>query len=182
MGHNSNSNSGQSFNQRLLGELNTLYRTARFLTGDAALAEDIVQEVSLKAIQGQPSFRPNADFRPWIFTILRNTLTDYYRRQNSRPVIVSLEMDDVPEPVADDLPDKAIFDYVLDEEIEQALLELPEQMRLAVLLADVEQFSYKEIAQVLDWPLGSVMSRLHRGRQKLRGRLLEYAKHRGYAR
>lgn len=182
MGHNSNS--GQSFNQRLLEELNTLYRTARFLTGDAALAEDIVQEVSLKAIQGQSSFRQNAAFRPWIFTILRNTLTDHYRRQNSRPTTVSLETDEAPEPAArgNDLPDSSIFDYVLDEEIEQALLDLPEQMRLAVLLADVEEFSYKEIAQILDWPLGSVMSRLHRGRHKLRRRLLDYAKKRGYGR
>jgi RNA polymerase sigma-70 factor (ECF subfamily) len=173
------SNAKQKFGQRLLAELDALYRTARYLTGDPILAEDIVQEVSLKAIRGQDTFRQNADFRPWIFTILRNTLTDYYRRQNIQPAPLSLEADDLDIPT-DELPDHRLFEYVLDEEIEQALSELPQEMRLAVLLADVEEFSYQEIATVLDWPLGSVMSRLYRGRQKLRQRLLEYARSRGY--
>lgn len=180
MSRNSNANSRQAFSQRLLNELDTLYRTARFLTGDPVLAEDIVQEVSLKAIQGQHSFAQNADFRPWIFTILRNTLTDHYRRQNSRPTTISLDTEQAPELAADEPLDSRILAYVLDDEIEQALLEIPEEMRLAVLLADVEEFSYKEIAQILDWPMGSVMSRLHRGREKLRRRLLSYAKQRGY--
>ncbi len=180
MGQNSNSNPRQSFSQQLLAELDTLYRTARFLTGDPVLAEDIVQEVALKAIQAEQTFSPNANFRPWIFAILRNTLTDYYRRQNSRPVTVSLETEEMPEPATDEPLDSRILEYVLDDEIEQALHQLPPEMRLAVLLADVEEFSYKEIAQILDWPLGSVMSRLHRGRHKLRQQLLTYAKQRGY--
>lgn len=173
------SNSEPDIGQRLLAELEALYRTARYLTGDAALAEDLVQEVSLKVIQGQHTFRPEADFRPWVFSILRHTLTDYYRRQNVRPVTVSLEADGLDLP-ADEPLDYRLFDYVLDEEIEQALGELPFEMQLAVLLADIEEFSYREIAEVLEWPLGSVMSRLHRGRRKLRQRLLTYAKSRGY--
>lgn len=179
MGSTSHSNSKQNFSQRLLAELDTLYRTARYLTGDPVLAEDIVQEVSLKAIQGQHTFRKNAEFRPWIFTILRNTITDHYRRQNVRAATISLDPDD-SELATDDPIDSRLFDYVLDAEIEQALSELPEEMRLAVLLADIEEFSYKEIAQIAGWPLGSVMSRLHRGRQKLRKRLLAYAQSRGY--
>jgi RNA polymerase sigma-70 factor (ECF subfamily) len=173
------SNSKQNFSQRLLAELDALYRTTRYLTGDSALAEDIVQEVSLKAIRGQHTFRRNSDFRPWIFAILRNTLKDYYRRQNIRPIIVSLEADELEIPTDEPL-DNRLLEYVLDEEIEQALNELPEEMRLAVLLADVEEFSYQEIAKILDWPLGSVMSRLYRGRQKLKHRLLTYARKRGY--
>lgn len=179
---NSNSNADPQFSRRLLAELDTLYRTARYLTGDPLLAEDIVQEVSLKAIQGQAAFKKNAAFRPWLFTILRNTITDYFRRQSRRPTTLSLEADDAPEVAVDEPLDSRLLEYVLDEEIEQALQELPEEMRLAVLLADVEEFSYQEIAEVLAWPLGSVMSRLHRGRGKLRARLLTYAKRRGYQR
>ncbi len=171
--------SAPDFNQRLLAELDALYRTARYLTGDAALAEDMVQEVAVKAIQGKGAFRHEADFRPWIFTILRHTVTDYYRRRGTHPVPLSLE-DDNPELPLETSPDNGLFEHVLDEEVVQALAELPEEMRLAVLLADIEEFSYQEIAQVLGWPLGSVMSRLHRGRQKLRQRLLVYAKNRGY--
>ena len=165
--------------QHLLAELDALYRTARYLTGDSLLAEDMVQEVSLKVIQGQQTFRPEAEFRPWVFSILRHTLADYYRRQNMRPATVSLEADGLEMPGNTPL-DQRLFEYVLDEEIEQALAEIPFEMRLAVLLADVEEFSYREIAEVLDWPLGSVGSRLHRGRRKLRQRLLTYAKRRGY--
>jgi RNA polymerase sigma-70 factor (ECF subfamily) len=167
--------------QYLLAELDALYRTARYLTTDPILAEDIVQEVSLKVMQGQDTFQPNANFRPWVFAILRNTITDYYRRQNVDLATVSLEGDQIDLPTGEAL-DSRLLEYVLDEEIEQALGEIPFEMRLAVLLADIEEFSYREIAEVLDWPLGSVMSRLHRGRKKLRQRLLTYAKRRGYAR
>ena len=163
----------------LLAELDALYRTARYLTGDSTLAEDIVQEVSLKVMQGRHSFQADANFRPWVFAILRNTIADYYRRQHESPPTISLDGDQLDLPAAVPL-DSRLLDYVLDDEIEQALSEIPFEMRLAVLLADIEEFSYREIANILDWPLGSVMSRLHRGRQKLRQRLLTYAKQRGY--
>lgn len=167
------------FNHLLLAELDALYRTARYLTGDSALAEDMVQETAVKAIRAKETFRCGADFRPWIFTILRHTVSDYYRWQEAHPAPVSFEDDDL-ELVAKETPDKNLFDHLLDEEVTQALAELPTEMRLAVLLADVEGFSYREIADILDWPLGSVMSRLYRGRQKLRQLLLAYAKKRGY--
>jgi RNA polymerase sigma-70 factor (ECF subfamily) len=175
------SNAEPDIGQHLLAELDALYRTARYLTGDPLLAEDLVQEVSLKVIRGRQTFRPGAEFRPWVFSILRHTLADYYRRQNVRPAMVSLEADEIELPSHAPL-DQRLFEYVLDEEIEQALAEIPFEMRLAVLLADVEEFSYREIAEVLDWPLGSVGSRLHRGRRRLRQRLLAYAKRRGYER
>ncbi len=168
------------FNQLLLAQLDGLYRTARYLTGDPALAEDLVQEVALKAIRGQPTFRGEANFRPWVFTILRNALADYYRRHGAEPTVIGLD-DDGVEALAAEPFDQNLFEHVMDDEVTQALAELPTEMRLAVLLADVEEFSYQDIAQILGWPLGSVMSRLHRGRQKLRQRLLAYAKTRGYS-
>lgn len=170
--------SSSVFNQWLIAELDALYRTARYLTGQPALAENIVQEVALKAIRARQTFRPEMAFRPWLFAILRNTLTDHYRRQQTHPPMVSLDEGEFvasPERV-----EARLLDSVLDEEIEQALATLPETMRLAVLLADIEAFSYQEIATALDWPLGTVMSRLHRGRQKLRQALLAYARRRGY--
>lgn len=171
--------SAPDFNHLLLAELDALYRTARYLTGDPALAEDIVQEVAVKAIRAKATFRSEADFRPWIFTILRHTVSDHYRWQDTHPTPLSLEDDDL-ELVVEETLDKNLFDHLLDEEVTQALAELPAEMRLAVLLADVEEFSYRDMAEILGWPLGSVMSRLHRGRQKLRQLLLTYAKEKGY--
>ncbi len=165
--------------QCLLSELDALYRTARYLLRDAVLAEDIVQEVAFKAIHGQKTFRQGANFRPWIFSILRHAVADHYRQQRGTHATISLEDHDVEIP--DGLSVEGdLFEQVLDEEITLALSELSEEMRLAVLLADVEEFSYEEIARVLNWPVGSVMSRLYRGRKKLRSILRSYAECKGY--
>lgn len=149
------------------------------MSGNQALAEDLVQEVAVKAIQGQTTFQPGANFRPWLFAILRHTMADYYRLKGTRPAAISLDGNGFDAPSEDSF-EQTLFDQVWDEEVANALGELSDEMRLAVLMADVEGFSYQEIAKVMDWPLGSVMSRLHRGRQKLRERLLPYAEHRGY--
>lgn len=179
----------QTFNEALLAELDALYRTAAYLSGDRALAEELVQEVAVKAIQGQATFRKDANFRSWLFAILRHTMADYYRKSGGRPTAISLEAiqldgvclhDNGATALREASLEQTLFDQVWDEEVADALGELPDEMRLAVLLADVEGFSYQEIATVMDWPLGSVMSRLHRGRQKLRERLLLYAEHKGY--
>lgn len=133
----------------------------------------------MKAIQGQHTFRKEAKFRPWIFTILRHTVSDHYRAQGKAPPAVSLDSDGVEFYDAGSL-ESHFLEQLWDEEVAAALADLPDEMRLAVLLADVEGFSYQEIAGVLHWPLGSVMSRLSRGRQKLRQRLLTYAEYKGY--
>jgi RNA polymerase sigma-70 factor (ECF subfamily) len=174
------------FDQLLLAELDGLYRTAKYLTQNAALAEDLVQETALKALRSRHTFQPDRPFRPWVFAILRNTLNDHYRREGRRPRLQSLDSGDddssrLPEPLTLARPDDQIFHYVLDEEIELALQDLPETMRFAVLMADVEQLSYQEIAQLMEWPKGTVMSRLSRGRRKLREALSTYAQRRGYA-
>ena len=172
----------QDFGQQLLAELDALYRTARYLTGDAHLAEDIVHDVIVKALKARHKLRAGASLRPWLFAILRNTVIDHYRQQGRKFRQISLEsLGEENEPTLSDGPiDIAILNQVLDEEIEKALAQLPEEMRLAILLADVEGLSYKEISQVLQWPAGTVMSRLHRGRQKLRKYLKKYAQQLGY--
>lgn len=172
-------NKKHDFSASLLAELDALYRTARYLTSDGQLAEDIVQEVAMKAIRSSHTFRAELDFRPWIFTILRNTIKDYYRHQKRQPQTFSLADDEVGLPVYEG-PDESFFQNVLDEKIEDALAQLPEEMRLAILLVDVEGFSYQELAQTLDWPLGTVMSRLYRGRRHLKKLLRNVAENRGY--
>ncbi len=181
----------QIFTEALLAELDALYRTAAYLSGDRALAEELVQDVAVKAMQGQATFRPDANFRSWLFAILRHTMADYYRKSGRRPTAISweaIQFDGIcldgngSATLSEASLEQTLFDQVWDEEVADALGELPDEMRLAVLFADVEGFSYQEIATVMDWPLGSVMSRLYRGRQKLRERLLLYAEQKGYQR
>lgn len=179
MNRNGNTNAPQTFSEQLLAELDALYRTAYYMVGDALLAEDLVQEVAMKAMQAQHTFRLGADFRPWVFTILRHAITDHYRTQGKLPPAFSLDSDSFTAQDAASL-EHTVLDQLWDEEVADALADLPEAMRLAVLLVDVEGFSYQEIADVLHWPLGSVMSRLARGRQKLRQLLLAYAEKKGY--
>ncbi len=165
----------------LLGELDALYRTARYLTGDAHVAEDIVQDVVVKVLKHRAKVRPGSSARAWLFAILRNTVIDYFRRQGRQFRTIGLDdLSESNDPLLYDAVDAQVLNSVLDAEIEEALNRLPEEMRLAVLLADVEGLSYKEIAEVLQWPPGTVMSRLYRGRQKLRQYLREYAQRLGY--
>lgn len=173
-------NKQDDFSASLLAQLDALYRTGYYLTHDAMLAEEMVQEVALKAIKKRHTFREGANFRPWIFAILRNTLADHFRRKKRQPVTFSLNDETHNQYVTLEGPDVLFFNHILDEEIEQALSRLSEEMRMAVLLVDVEGFSYQELAETLNWPLGTVMSRLYRGRRKLRNLLQELAQRRGY--
>lgn len=173
-------NKQDDFSASLLAQLDALYRTAYYLTRDAALAEDTVQDVALKAIKKRHTFRQGANFRPWIFAILRNTLADHFRRKKKQPVTFSLDDETHDQYVTEEGPEGLFFDHILDEEIEKALAALPEEMRIAILLVDVEEFSYQELAQTLNWPLGTVMSRLYRGRRKLRKLLFNVAQNQGY--
>ena len=158
-----------AFESQLLNELDALYRTARYLVSDPQLAEDIVQDVVARAIESRSSFQPNRSLRPWLFAILRHRVADHFRQIRKQPVTLDLEsLGTSADSFVTVRSDEALLDQMMDERIEQALAQLPEEMRLAVLLADVEDFTYKEIAETLGWPLGSVMSRLHRGRKKLR--------------
>jgi len=169
--------------------LNPLFNLALNLTRNRKDAEDLVQETYLRAYRFFDSYRPGTHIRAWLFRILRNTFINRYRAQKARPDEVDFSKVELAyERIVDEQflranrpvsPEEALMNGVLDEEIETALARLPEEYRSVVILALVEDLSYKEIAAALSIPLGTVMSRLHRGRKLLQGQLLEYARKKG---
>jgi RNA polymerase sigma-70 factor (ECF subfamily) len=180
----------ESFEGDALSYLDALYRTALRMTRSEADAEDLVQETFIRAFRFREQFTPGTNLKAWLFRILTNTFINQYRRKAARPQ--STELDDVDESIlyrhmrdvapASESPDPEtlIVDNTVSTEVKEALEELPEKFRTTVLL-DVEGFSYKEIAETLDIPIGTVMSRLHRGRKFLQKRLYDIAKERGIA-
>jgi len=140
--------------------LKSLYGTAYRMTRSQADAEDLVQETCLRALRSFDRFTPGTNVRAWLFTILRRARVDALRRQGRSVVTVELEGDGPAVPPAQG--------SLGSSGLEGALLGLSEALRSAVLLRDVEGFSYQEIAEILEVPLGTVMSRLHRGRAALR--------------
>lgn len=182
--------SDDQFESDALSHLDALYRTALRMTRSEPDAEDIVQETYIRAFRFREQFTPGTNLRAWLFRILTNTFINSYRRRSSQPELAIL--DEVDEPslyrrmaqtrpasTAHD-PEAELMDRTLDGEVKAALEELPEKFRTVVLL-DVEGFSYKEIAAMLDVPIGTVMSRLHRGRRTLQKRLYDLARDRGIA-
>jgi RNA polymerase sigma-70 factor, ECF subfamily len=166
-----------------------LYTAALRMTRNPADAEDLVQETYLKAYRAFATFELGTNLKAWLYRILTNTYINTYRAKKRRPEIADVE--DVEDlylyrrlTPGDGLPsgrsaeDEAL-DHFTDDEVKSAIEELPEAFRMAVLLADVEGFSYKEIAEILDVPIGTVMSRLHRGRRALQKALHEFGKARG---
>ena len=182
--------STDSFEADALSYLDALYRTGLRMTRSEADAEDLVQETFIRAFRFREQFTPGTNLKAWLFRILTNTFINQYRRKAVRPQ--STELDDVDESIlyrhmrdvapASESPDPEtlIVDNTVSSEVKEALEELPEKFRTTVLL-DVEGFSYKEIAETLDIPIGTVMSRLHRGRKFLQKRLYDIAKERGIA-
>src|SRR5690349_21934904 len=171
--------------------MDALYTAAMRMTHNAADAEDLVQETFLRGYRGYPRFEEGTNLRAWLYRILTNTYINTYRAKQRRPQesdlgevedlylyrrLGGLEASERGRSAEDEL-----MDFVTDAEVKAALDELPEQFRVAVLLADVEGFSYKEIAEILDIPIGTVMSRLHRGRKGLQKLLGEFAVQRGLA-
>ena len=155
-----------------------LYRTAARLLGDSTRAEDVVQEAYLQAWKSFDRFTPGTNCRAWLFKILINT-TRHYRRKwlNQRQVTDSEEILEQAEAATPAIPER-----ITEQEILRALDRVPPDYRTAVLLADVEEFSYKEIAGMLNVPIGTVMSRLSRGRKLLREQLSELARSYGIGR
>ena len=178
------------FETEALAFLDALYRTGLRMTRSEAEAEDLVQETYIKAFRHRDQFTPGTNLKAWLFRILTNTFINQYRRKAARPE--TTELDDVDESIlyrhmrdispGSSSPDPAaeLIDNTLSSEVTEALEALPEKFRTTVLL-DVEGFSYKEIAQMLDIPIGTVMSRLHRGRKFLQKRLYDLARDRGIA-
>jgi RNA polymerase sigma-70 factor (ECF subfamily) len=159
------------------------------MTRNPSDAEDLVQETYLRAYRGFGGFKEGTNLKAWLYKILTNTFINTYRAKKRRPG--ETELDDSEEyalyqriggleaAAAERTPESEVLDAMPDELVKEALEALPEQFRMAVLLADVEGFSYKEIAEIMDVPVGTVMSRLHRGRRQLQARLMDYARERG---
>ena len=178
------------FDELAMEYMPQLYNHLLRMTRDPALAEDLLQETYLRAFRGFPGFREGTNLRAWLYKIATNTFINEYRRQQRRPDLRSI--DDMEEHALHGAlggleqaaqqgatPEAAVLDSIADETVKAALEALPEQFRIPVLLADVDGFSYKEIAEMLDVPIGTVMSRLHRGRKWMQKRLYDFAKERG---
>ncbi|HXF56738.1 MAG TPA: sigma-70 family RNA polymerase sigma factor [Actinomycetota bacterium] len=177
------------FEAEVLPLLPSLYSAARRLTRDVQEAEDLVQETFLRAYRGFRRFEPGTNVRAWLFRILTNTFINLYRRRQREPQTVSEdEVEDwylyskMREEGLEPSAEAAVIDSLPDEDVQGALASLPEPFRLAVLLADVEGLSYREIAEVMGVPIGTVMSRLHRGRRALERRLWDVVRERGLVR
>jgi RNA polymerase sigma-70 factor (ECF subfamily) len=150
-----------------------LYNFAHWLTQDRSEAEDLVQETFVKAMKGFGSFHQGTNFRAWMYRILRNTFLT--SRSGLRSATVSLDSDEGPvvEPVAQGTPESVLLSSVDQHAIHVAMEALPVQYREVILLCDVEEMSYQEIADTLGIPIGTVMSRLSRGRRAMRESLSE---------
>ena len=164
-----------------------LYSAAMRMTRNPSDAEDLVQDTYVRAYRGFATFEEGTNLRAWLFRILTNTYINTYRAKQRRVQESELgELEDLylykrirNVDVQSRSAEDTLFDLFPDSEVKAALEALPEAFRLPVLLADVEQFSYKEIAEILDVPIGTVMSRLHRGRKAMQKALVDFAKERG---
>lgn len=161
----------------------SVYGTALRLTRDSEDAQDLAQEALVRAYEAFDRF-DGRNFKAWILRILTNLYINRYRRNQRVGGIASLDEETVAEPAApvEEAPDRQVFDHLLGSEVEAALAQVPEVFRLAVVLSDLEGLSYDEIAEVTEAPVGTVRSRIARGRAILRRELLNYALQEGYVR
>jgi RNA polymerase sigma-70 factor (ECF subfamily) len=175
----------KEFESEALVHLDTLYSVALRLTGNASDAEDLVQDTVTKAYRAWDNYETGTNCRAWLVTIMRNTFINQFRRRSKQPSPVQFDaVEDISvfEQVQDRDPEGSFFHTIVDEEVKRAIQELPEEFRMPVVLSDVEGLSYAEIAEILELPVGTVKSRLFRGRRRLQQRLYEYALEMGYIR
>ena len=177
----------ERFERDVLPLLPNLYAAALRMTRNPTDAEDLVQDTYLRAFRGFSGFKEGTNLKAWLYRILTNSFINTYRKKQREPQTVE-GPDDIDEWYLFDKlggrnvevsAETEVLDKIPDEAVKAALESLPENFRLPVLLADVEGFSYKEIAEIMDTPIGTVMSRLHRGRKALQKALWDTAKERG---
>jgi RNA polymerase sigma-70 factor, ECF subfamily len=168
--------------------LDSLYAGALRMTRNPADAEDLVQETMLRAYRSFHRFQEGTNLKAWLFRIMTNAYINTYRKKQREPQKVSqddAEEFDLYQELKDheaayaQTPENIVLAGLLDSDIVEAIDDLPEQFRMAVILSDIEGFTYAEMAEIMDVPLGTVMSRLHRGRKALQKRLFDLARERG---
>ncbi|GBD06885.1 ECF RNA polymerase sigma factor SigR [bacterium HR21] len=176
----------RDFEREALPHLDAVYSFALYLCRDRELARDLTQETYLRAWQSWESFQPGTNCKAWLLTITRNLyITHYRRRQRSPETLPYTEQEDeeeLPPPLEAATPsvEEELSRTALDEEVLRALNALPESFRTIVILCDLEDLSYEDVARMLGVPVGTVRSRLHRARARLAQLLQEYARHRGW--
>jgi RNA polymerase sigma-70 factor (ECF subfamily) len=175
------------FERDVVPLLPALYGAALRMTRNPADAEDLVQDTYLRAFRGFAGFREGTNLKAWLYRILTNSYNNTYRKKQREPQIVEgpddaddwFLYDRLGARSVEGSAEEEVLDRIPDADVKAALESLPENFRMPVLLADVEGFSYKEIAEIMDTPIGTVMSRLHRGRKALEKALWETARERG---
>ncbi|MCL6423800.1 sigma-70 family RNA polymerase sigma factor [Brachybacterium sp. JHP9] len=178
------------FEAEALAHLDSLYGGALRMTRNPQDAEDLVQETFFKALRARDRFTPGTNLRAWLYRIMTNTYISSYRQKQRRPReswsedVEDWQLAQVESHTSRGLrsAETEALDALPDSAVKDALAQLREDYRMAVYLADVEGFAYKEIAEIMDTPIGTVMSRLHRGRRQLREALSGYARESGYLR
>ena len=180
----------EDFEAGVLAQLDSLYRTALRLTHNQQEAEDLIQETMLKAFRFAKSYTPGTNLRAWLFRILNTSAINRYRKQATHPTTTPLpegedfylynRISDMSGQELSNAAEEEVLSKYLDEDVFNALNALPINFRMPVILADIEGMSYKEIAETLQIPIGTVMSRISRGRRQLQHTLWQYAKDKGY--
>lgn len=181
----------EEFDREILPHLDVVYRFALRLAGSADAAEDLVQETFLRAWRSFAQYRPGTRAKSWLFTICRNVFLRQVERGRRQSEVIETESPratagegDVANPLwseaRDTDPEGRFFDAIVDDRVLEAIDALPEEYRTAVVLSDLEGLNYQEIADLMEVPVGTVKSRLFRGRRRLQGALFEYAREMGY--
>lgn len=177
----------RAFDKEALPHMDALYRTALRMTKNPEDAEDLVQEAYVKAYRFWDRFEPGSNCRAWLFKIMTNIFINNYRSKSRTPI--SVNVDDIDDNFLygqlaalgpGDNPERQLFAKIFDDDVKKAIEELPDDFRLVVVLSFLEGFSYQEIAEIADLQLGTVKSRLHRGRKLLQKQLYDYAIKNGY--